>query len=64
LLDHLRVESGREPYGQLFARWGIRCSFLGVDSPTVAALSRDGWRDVYRDDKWAVQAAPVPRELR
>jgi hypothetical protein len=64
LLDHLRVESAREPYGRLFAQWGIRCSFLGVDSPTVAALSRDGWRDVYRDDKWAVQASPAPREPR
>ena len=57
LLEHVRVESGHAHFAPLFAHWGIRCSFLGVGSPTVAALTRAGWRDLYRDDKWAVQAA-------
>jgi hypothetical protein len=56
LLEHVRVESGRLPHGPLFERFGVRCSFLGKDSPTVAALAREGWRSLYRDDKWAVQA--------
>jgi hypothetical protein len=58
LLEHVRVESGRLPHAPLFARFGVRCSFLGADSPTVAALSQEGWRSLYRDDKWAVQEAP------
>jgi hypothetical protein len=61
LLEHVRVESGQLPHGLLFERFGVRCSFLGADSPTVAALSREGWRSLYRDDKWAVQEAPPPR---
>jgi hypothetical protein len=60
LLEHLRVESGKVPYRDLFERWGIRCSFLAIDSPTVASLTKDGWRTSYRDDKWAVQVAPRP----
>ena len=58
LLEHLGVESGNVPHDPLFARWGIRCSFLEAGSPTVAALAKDGWRATYRDDKWAVQTAP------
>jgi hypothetical protein len=59
LLEHVRVESGRLRHGPLFDRFGVRCSFLEASSPTVAALSREGWRSLYRDDKWAVQAAPA-----
>jgi hypothetical protein len=58
LVEHLRVESGKAPHGPLFDRWKIRCSFLGVDSPTVAALDEAGWRSTYRDPEWAVQVAP------
>jgi hypothetical protein len=58
LLEHLKVESGKAPAGPLFQRWGIRCSFLTEDSPTVAALVKEGWRTTYRDDKWVVQVAP------
>jgi hypothetical protein len=58
LLEHVRVESGQLPHGPLFQRFGVRCSFLAADSPTVAALTKEGWRSLYRDDKWAVQAAP------
>jgi len=58
LIEHVRVESGQLPPDPLFARFGVRCSFLAADSPTVAVLAREGWRSLYRDDKWAVQAAP------
>jgi hypothetical protein len=58
LLEHISVESGKVPHDPLFARWGIRCSFLEAGSPTVAALTKEGWRTTYRDDKWAVQTAP------
>jgi hypothetical protein len=58
LLEHLRVESGREPPWPLFERWGIRCSFLDASSPTTAALTQAGWRSAYRDDRWAVQTSP------
>jgi hypothetical protein len=61
LLEHLRVESGALPPQPVFSRYGIRCSFLEADSPTVAALAKDGWRALYRDDKWAVQIAPPDR---
>lgn len=58
LLEHLRVESGKLPWEPLFQRWDIRCSFLSVESPTVAQLAKAGWRDAYRDETWAVQVAP------
>jgi hypothetical protein len=64
LLEHIRVESGKLPPEPLFSRYGIRCSFLGADSPTVAALAKDGWRSLYRDDKWAVQVAPARADHR
>jgi hypothetical protein len=58
LLDFIAVEQARAPYRPLFERWGIRCAFLGVDSPTVPALARDGWTTRYRDATWALLAAP------
>lgn len=58
LLDHLRIESGKLPWEPTFHRWDVRCSFLSVDSPTVTALEKAGWRDAYRDERWAVQVAP------
>jgi hypothetical protein len=58
LLEHVRVESGKLPPEPLFQRFGVRCSFLAADSPTVATLAKQGWRSLYRDDKWSVQAAP------
>ena len=60
LLEHIRVESGKLPHAPLFARYGIRCSFLAAESPTVAALAKDGWRTLYRDESWAVQASAAP----
>jgi hypothetical protein len=59
ILAALDVERGRAPYRPLFERWGIRCVFLAVTSPTVAALDRDGWITRYRDDKYTVLAAPT-----
>jgi hypothetical protein len=58
LLEHGRVESGKAPYEPLFARWNIRCAFLNVDSPTVKRLEAAGWRQRFRDDKWAVLVEP------
>jgi hypothetical protein len=58
LLDHLRVESAKEAPGRLVARWGLRCSFLSVRSPTVRALTEDGWRTTFKDKLWTVQTAP------
>ena len=58
ILDALAVERGKAPYRPLFDRWGIRCVFLSVGSPTLAALDRDGgWVTRYRDDSWAVLSA-------
>ena len=58
VLASLDVERGRAPYRPLFDRWGIRCAFLSVHSPTVAALERDGWVTRFRDEKYTVLAAP------
>jgi hypothetical protein len=60
VLASLDVERGRAPYKPLFDRWGIRCAFLSVKSPTVAALERDGWSTRFRDEKYAVMVAPDP----
>jgi hypothetical protein len=58
LLEHGRVESGNAPYEPLFQRWNIRCAFLSVESPTVKRLVAAGWRQRFRDDKWAVLVDP------
>ena len=58
ILDALAVERGKAHYRPLFDRWGIRCVFLSVGSPTLAALDRDdGWVTRFRDDRWAVLSA-------
>jgi hypothetical protein len=54
----LDVQWQRAPYRPLFDRWGIRCAFLPVGSPTVAALDRDGWQTRFRDARFAVLSAP------
>jgi hypothetical protein len=59
LLEHLRVESGSAPYLPLFSRFGIRCAFLRVKSPTVERLQTDGWATRFRDATWAVLTAPA-----
>jgi hypothetical protein len=58
LLEFLQVEAGHQPYRPLLDRFHVRCAFLPVKSPTVAALDRDGWISRYRDDKYAVLSAP------
>jgi hypothetical protein len=58
LLEHVRVEAGAAPYRPLFTRFGIRCAFLRIESPTVPRLVADGWTTRFRDDTWAVLTAP------
>jgi hypothetical protein len=58
LLEFVAVEQGRKPYQPLFERWAIRCAFLPGDSPSIAALTQAGWAWRFRDEKWAVLAAP------
>jgi hypothetical protein len=62
-LAHIRaqldVQWEKAPYRPLFERWGIRCAFLPVGSPTLAALDRDGWVNRWRDGRWAVLSAPA-----
>ena len=59
LLEHEAVERGQRSYRPLFSRYGIRCAFLPVDSPTVNALAADGWSTRFRDQRYAVLAAPA-----
>jgi hypothetical protein len=58
VLAAMDVEREKAPYRPLFDRWGIRCVFLSVESPTVPKLDRDGWTTRYRDDKWTVLSGP------
>jgi hypothetical protein len=46
------------PYQPLFVRFGIRCAFLRLESPTVPRLRADGWATRFRDDTWTVLTAP------
>jgi hypothetical protein len=59
MLDAMAVERKQAPYRPLFERWGIRCVFLAKGSPTVEALTSDGWVTRHRDDKWVVFSAPA-----
>jgi hypothetical protein len=58
ILEHVAVERRQAPYRPLFDRWGIRCAFLSVDSPTAKALAADHWAARYRDEKFTVLAKP------
>jgi hypothetical protein len=58
LLEHVRVESGQASALPVLERWGARCAFLPIESPTVATLAGAGWRTTYRDERWSVQVAP------
>ena len=58
LLEHEAVERGQRSYRPLFSRYAIRCAFLPVGSPTVKALSADGWTTRYHDQRYAILAAP------
>jgi hypothetical protein len=66
LVEFVQVEAGQRPYRPLFDRFGIRCALLPVTSPTVAGLDGEGWSTRFRDDNWAVLAAPpvVPHTAR
>jgi hypothetical protein len=61
LLEVVEVEGGRQPVRPLLDRFGVRCAFLPVDAGTVDALGKEGWQTRYRDEKWAVLAAPPSR---
>ncbi len=54
LLEHEAVERAQRSYRPLFARYGISCAFLPVESPTIEALTADGWTTRYRDARYAV----------
>ena len=57
LADDLALEKTGD-YRRVFARHGIRCAALPPASPVSARLREAGWRDLFRDDAWVVQAAP------
>jgi hypothetical protein len=57
LAEEQRIERG-QPYRPTFERYGIRCAFLSSASKIVPRLLADGWQVRFRDDKWAVLAAP------
>ena len=59
VLASLDVERGRAPYRPLFDRWGIRCVFLSVKSPTARRSIATAGSRALRDDKYhgAVGAA-------
>lgn len=46
-------------YRALFARHRIRCAALPPLSPVSKHLRSDGWRELFRDEAWVVQAAPL-----
>ncbi len=45
------------PYRETFARYGVRCAILPVESPATEQLRGDGWQVRYRDEAWAVLGA-------
>ncbi len=59
LLEHEAIERGQRSYRPLFSRYQIGCAFLPVGSPTVKALSADGWATRFRDARDAVLASPA-----
>ncbi len=58
LLEHEAIERGQGDVRPLLARYGITCSFLPKESPTVKTLASLGWATRFRDDRYVVQAAP------
>ena len=57
LAEDMGIERG-QPYRPTFERYGIRCAFLSSASKIVPRLLADGWQVRFRDDQWAVLAAP------
>jgi hypothetical protein len=51
------VDNGA-PYRAMFDRYGIRCAFVPTDSKMMQTLSADRWQTRFRDERWAVLAAP------
>jgi len=48
-------------YAPLFARYGIRCALLPVESKLLPRLRADRWRTLYLDEKWAVMGTPAAK---
>jgi hypothetical protein len=46
------------PYRDLFARFGIRCAFLPVESKMIGRLTADRWTTRFNDERWAVLVSP------
>jgi hypothetical protein len=57
LLELIRVEQGA-PHQELFARWGIRCALLPIDSPIHQQLRDARWRLLHLDDRFVVMGGP------
>jgi hypothetical protein len=62
LLDAVSNEV-RGTYREMFARHGIRCALLPLDSQTLPRLQADGWRARFTDEKWAVVVRPDATNL-
>jgi hypothetical protein len=57
LLEQQAVEDG-SAYASMFARYDIRCAFLGRDATMAERLRADGWTTRYGDERWAVLVKP------
>lgn len=51
--EHIRVETTGD-YGDLFARYSIRCAFLPRETLLARRLTADGWSPLYQDAVWLV----------
>jgi hypothetical protein len=45
-------------YRETFARYGIRCAILPVESKAIGRLIEDGWQTRFLDDRWTVLVSP------
>jgi hypothetical protein len=55
--EHIRVETTGD-YGELFARYSIRCAFIPRETVLARRLSADGWFRLYQDAWWVVMTSP------
>ena len=57
LQEHVRVELTGDS-AETFRRYDIHCAYLPAQSLVGNGLLKSGWKDLYRDDQWAVLSAP------
>jgi hypothetical protein len=50
VLEHIRMETGRGDFREVFSRHNIHCAYF----PTAAQLATAGWTTLYRDAAWVV----------